>query len=333
MPLESPPTSESPLAGLSLALVGPGRVGTSLAYWAVAAGAGVVAVAGRTRERATAVARELEALSAASAELDSSGADLLLIAVSDPSLDRVARDLARRPQAPVALHTAGSRGAEALAPLRETGCAVGSLHPLKAFPRPLTDPAEAAGTFFAVDGAPDAVATARRLAGAFGGTAGEVPEELRPLYHLAASVAAGGVTTLVASAADLARSLGLPDAVAHGYLELARGALAGAARQLEGAAEDPEADTADRLAAAITGPVTRGDAGLLTRQLALLRRRSGERERIDLLARLALETARLAGGRHAGMAGEGAGEEARERALEALREALAPFLDSTGDGC
>jgi len=301
-----------PLAGLRVALAGPGRVGTSLAHWARAAGAAIELVAGRTAARRDAVAGALGARAVPIDALASADCDLLLVAVADPALDGVARALARHPQAEVALHTAGSRGASALAGLG--GSAAGAFHPLMAFPAPLPDPAEARGVFFALDGPPPAVALGRRLADAFGGRAEVVPEADRPLYHLAASVAAGGVATLVASTADLARSLGLPDAVGDGYLTLAAGALA----RLRAAAD--EATAADRplvpaLAAAITGPVARGDDATFVRQMETLRASGAAGQgRVDLVVRLALETARLT-------AGEAAGTD-RRRALErALEEA------------
>lgn len=240
--------------------------------------------------------------------LTSADCDLLLVAVADPALDEVAELLAHRPQAAVALHTAGSRGASALGPLAhparepggaggETASAIGSFHPLKAFPAPLPDVAEAAGTFFALDGGAAAVAMGQRLAQAFDATAEVVPEPLRPLYHLAASVAAGGVVTLVATAADLARELELPDAVARGYLELASGAMARARTAVaEALGETGETGTAARaLAAAITGPVARGDFETFRSQTRLLDS-SGKAgaDRARLFARLALETARLA---------------------------------------
>lgn len=142
----------SPLAGLRFSLAGPGKVGTSLARWAVAAGAEQVSTAGRGR---------LETL-------ETQGQDLLLLALPDAALPEAAATLARRPQAAVALHTSGSLDASVLAPLREAGSAVGSLHPLKAFPEPLPDPAEARGVFFAVDGDPAARDLAWRLATAWG---------------------------------------------------------------------------------------------------------------------------------------------------------------------
>ena len=318
-----------PLNGLRIAVAGPGRVGTSLAHWARAAGASIEIVAGRAAARTAPVAAALGARAEALGGLASDGCDLLLVAVSDDALDAVARDLARRPQAAVALHTAGSRGASALAPLAGGRIAAnrtdgGSFHPLKAFPAPLTDLAEAAGTFFALDGPPTALALGRRLAAAFGGSAEVVPEAARPLYHLAASVAAGGVATLVSSAADLAGALGLPDAVGRGYLTLASGALGKLAAAAE-AAEAAGRPLVPALGGAITGPVARGDVSTFARQMDTLRSAvpGTDGERLVLLISLALETARLSGMAGGGVDGDGRGDgERRRRELEkALRSA------------
>lgn len=202
------------------------------------------------------------------ADLDTAGQDLLLIAVGDGAMREVAAGLARRPQARVALHTSGSLDASALAPLRAAGSAAGSLHPLKAFPQPLPDPAEGRGVFFAVDGDLEAKALAFRLARAWKGVAAEVPAEARPLYHFAATLAAGGVVTLLAAAQEIAGSLGLPEEVTRGYLELARGSLAAAARAL---------DEGRPLAAAITGPVARDDRETLRCHLEALGRLAPEK--------------------------------------------------------
>jgi predicted short-subunit dehydrogenase-like oxidoreductase (DUF2520 family) len=208
------------------------------------------------------------------AEMESAGDDLLLVAVADAALPAVAD----------ALHTSGSLDASALAPLRAAGSAVGSLHPLKAFPRPLPDLDQARGVFFAVDGDPAARELAGRLAAAWEAVTGEVPAQARLLYHFAASLAAGGVVTLLAVAEDLAARLALPREVVRGYLELCRGAVAAA---LETAA------AGDPLAAAITGPAARGDHGLVLRQLEALRQT--DPGKLPLAVHLARETLRQTG--------------------------------------
>ncbi|MEA2564796.1 MAG: hypothetical protein QOH06_6300 [Acidobacteriota bacterium] len=246
---------------LTFSVAGPGRVGSSLAAWLESLGARRMGMAGRQ----------------GMADLASEGQDLLLIAVSDPALPEVAAVLARRPQAAVALHTSGCLDASVLAPLREAGSAVGSIHPLKAFPRPLPEPAEARGVFFAVDGDPAARDLAHRLAAAWGGVSAEVPPESRALYHFAATLAAGGAITLLALAEDLARRLGLPEAAVRGYLELCRGAVA---RAIE--TGDP--------AAVLTGPTARGDRETVTRHLEALRTLAPDK--LPLVVHLARETLR-----------------------------------------
>jgi len=265
---------------LRFSLAGPGRVGASLARWATAGGAELVRVASRHP------GREAWPGGPRCVDLDglaTEGEDLLLIAVGDGMVKEVAERLARRPQARVALHTSGILDASALAPLRAAGSAVGSLHPLKAFPRPLPDPAEARGAFFAVDGDPEARELAFRITREWEGVAAEVPAESRPLYHFAATLAAGGVTTLLAAAAEIAGTLNLPPEVTRGYLELARGALAAAGRAL---------DEGRPLAEAITGPAARGDRETLNRHLETLARLRGK---LPLAMFLMLETLRQTG--------------------------------------
>lgn len=269
----SPPTDE-PLAGLRFSLAGPGRVGRSLAGWLVGAGARCLAVAGRDTARAREAAAGLGAAALGIGDLASAGQALLLVTVSDPALEPVAEALAGRPQAAVALHAAGALDASVLAPLRRAGCAIGTFHPLLAFPAELP-PDAAQGAVFAVEGDPPAVALARRLAAGLGGRPVDVPAEARLLYHFAASLAAGGVLTLCAMAEEIAAAQGLAPEVGRGYLRLASGALGAALA--EGTA-----------AAALTGPVARGESELVSSQLDRLAAERPDLAR--LAARLALET-------------------------------------------
>jgi predicted short-subunit dehydrogenase-like oxidoreductase (DUF2520 family) len=257
-----------PLRDLTFSVAGPGRVGASLSAWLEARGARRIAATGR----------------AGLPDLVTAGQELLLVAVPDPVLPAIATELARRPQAAVVLHTSGSLDAGALAPLRAAGSAVGTLHPLKAFPHPLPDPEQARGVFFAVDGDPPARALAFRLAAAWDAEAAEVPATARSLYHFAATLAAGGVVTLLAAAEEIAERLGLPEAVTRGYLELCKGAVAAAAEaHAEGHA----------LGAALTGPVARGDRATVARHLEALRDLTPEK--LPLTRALARETLRQRG--------------------------------------
>jgi len=276
-----------PLAGLDLALVGPGRVGASVTHWAVARGARCLSISGRPGSpRARELAARFGARASDASELADPGARLVLLAVPDAALGEVARRLAGHRRNAVALHLAGAWGASVLAPLAAAGWRTGSFHPLRAFTAIEPDPAAAAGTFFALDGDAEARALGRRLAEAFDAEAAVVPEEQRVLYHWAATVAAGGVAALLATADAVGRRLGLPGSALRGYARLAAGALEAAAG-------------ADPPASAITGPVARGDLESVERQLTALREKAP-----DLLT-LAVELARsiLARRAEAGLGG------------------------------
>jgi predicted short-subunit dehydrogenase-like oxidoreductase (DUF2520 family) len=292
-----------PLAGLRFALAGPGRVGGSLAAWIAGAGGRLLRVAGRRPGPAAALAAELGGEAVDLGALASPEADLLLVAVPDDALAPVARELALRPQAAVVLHTCGSRGASALAPL----AAAGSFHPLAVFAGRLSHPPP--GLLCAIDGAAAARRLAARLASAFGAEACAVEEEQREAYHLAAVLGAGGLVTLLALAAEVAREAGLPATVRRGYGALSRGALEAAL-----AAPDP--------IDALTGPWPRGDRGTVERHLALLERGgSGAGATVAGLVRVALRLAAARGP----LSPEA---KALGRALES-----AGFLDRPQGGC
>jgi len=248
--------TEGTLSGMRFSLVGPGRVGSSVARWLLARGAALGAVARRRGSRLPGWAVAAGARAARLDTVDSAGDDLLLLAVPDPELPAVAATLASRPQARVALHVSGRLDAESLAPLRSGGSAVGSLHPLRAFPRPLPSLTVARRTFLALEGDAAALALAGRIAAALPAPHAEIASALKPLYHLAATLAAGGAVTVLGGAVDLHRRAAMPPAAAAGLVELARGALA--------------AVDAAQPVAAITGPVARGESAYLG-QLAALR--------------------------------------------------------------
>lgn len=239
------------LVDLTVAIVGPGRVGASLAHWLGSCGARIATVIGRDQSATVSLAERVGAQGRLFDETPSLAVDLVLIAVADDAIREVAAKLAATAEGGVALHCAGRLGASSLAPLAAVGLATGSFHPLRAFPEPSRHLAEASGTLFAVDGSPPARELAARLAGALGGRTAIVEEAQRSIYHLAASLAAGGVTSLVATAIEVAARLGLDREVGAGYRALAAQAL------------DALPTTAAPAAAAITGPAARGDAAVL----------------------------------------------------------------------
>lgn len=268
----------SPLAGLGVSLVGPGKVGCSLLHWLDSLGASIRQIGGRPGSRSAARAgRRFRAEAVPVERVETGLSDLLLLAVPDRVLPALAAELSSRPQASVVLHTAGGLDASVLAPLRKQGSAVGTFHPLRAFPGISRSSSHAKGVFFALEGDAEAEALGERLASALGGVAARIPPEARVAYHLAATLAAGGVTSTFATAWSVAELAGLPEPARLGLRQLARQALGIALRQ-------------PKPAAAITGPAVRGDLSTLLAHLRWLAEASPDHlELVVALARAALQ--------------------------------------------
>jgi predicted short-subunit dehydrogenase-like oxidoreductase (DUF2520 family) len=209
-------------------------------------------------------------------------AGLIVVAVPDGAIGLVVGRLAALPLpagVPV-LHTSGSRGSEALAALAYRGHPVGSAHPLAALSDPVQGADRLPGASWGVEADGDALRAATAIVAACGGRVLRVASGAKPIYHAAAVFASNYVVALLSVAERLMGQAG----VAPGDVRPALAALAA------GAVENVRATGP---AAALSGPVARGDGDTLRLHLAQL---SGDdRPLYCLLGREALRLARDAG--------------------------------------
>src|SRR4051794_38278540 len=122
----------------TLALVGPGRAGSTIALALNAQGWRVTAVAGRAPDASStvAIAACLDASPALVSEIGP-GAHLVLIATPDAAIESVAKAVAPALEPnTLVVHLAGSRGLDVFDALRAArpDVRVGALHPLQSFP-------------------------------------------------------------------------------------------------------------------------------------------------------------------------------------------------------
>jgi predicted short-subunit dehydrogenase-like oxidoreductase (DUF2520 family) len=169
--------------------------------------------------------------------------DLLVIATPDPAIAGVAA--AVRPDATgrcVVAHLAGALGLDVLAPHGRRA----SIHPLRSLP---TTTSDLAGAWFAVAGDPLAAEVVADL----DGRVVAVDDAARTTYHAAAVLASNHVVALLGAVERVAAEAGVP---LDAFLDLVRGTVDNVA------ALGP--------AAALTGPVARGDWDTVRRHLAAL---------------------------------------------------------------
>jgi predicted short-subunit dehydrogenase-like oxidoreductase (DUF2520 family) len=281
-----------------IGILGPGRMGLSLASALVDAGAvETIHFFGRSHEPPPHPVFDSSAAVTYRPGVGPVPADvgILILAVPDDALHAVANDVAMAgpaPRACAALHLSGALSTDVLGPLHGTGYAIGSMHPLQTVADPWSGPGRLRGCAYALAGDPAALMAGRRLVHALDGQALVIPPAMRPLYHAAAVFASNYVLAATALVARTLAEAGVTDedAVAA-VLPLMRGTM----------------DNVEQLGfgAALTGPVARGDIDTVRLHLARL----SSRER-RLYCALGLETVGLA--RAAGL------DPDRARALEKL---------------
>lgn len=248
-----------------LAILGEGRVGGSLARAARAGGLDVRS-AGRTGARSAL-----------------RGVEAVILCVPDAEIEAAAATCAEAiPPLRLVGHTSGATELAALGACGARGASVFSLHPLQTIPDAQTD----------LTAAPCAVAGSDELAVAFASELAErlgmrpftIAEEHRAAYHAAAAIASNFLVALEESAASLLEQTGVADA-----RELLAPLVLRSA-----------ANWAEHGAAALTGPIARGDEATVARhrealgQLApeLLRLYEVLAERTEVLANVRDEAER-----------------------------------------
>lgn len=241
-----------------VAVIGPGRVGSTLAAALVRAGHRLVAVAGgsdASRERF--VSRFAGARASDEPELATANAELVLVTTPDDVIEDVVTRVATADgfhEGQYVVHTSGSYG---LAPLRRAhlaGARIAACHPAQTFPEAAIDPDAIVGAAWAVTASSEDRDWARDLVEQLGGTPHELPESGRGLYHAGLAVASNAVGAAVAVGRQLLRASGVDDPAPF------LGPL------VRASVDNVVSAGAD----AITGPVVRGDVGTVARHLAEL---------------------------------------------------------------
>jgi predicted short-subunit dehydrogenase-like oxidoreductase (DUF2520 family) len=259
----------------TIALVGPGRAGTTIALALLELGWRVASVAGRAPDAPSTVSAAACLGAAQTLVTDvGRGANVVIIATPDRSIEAAARAIAPSVE-PGALvfHLAGSSGIGVFSGLLELrpGVRAGALHPLQLFPSASMGIERLRGAWAAVAGDPQVGDLARAL----GMRPFALADEDRAQYHAAAVVASNHLVALLGQVERLTVACGVPF---EAFAPLVASSVADAF------ALGP--------ARALTGPVSRGDLATVEKHLATLD--PGERDAYRTLAR---EVARLTGRR------------------------------------
>jgi predicted short-subunit dehydrogenase-like oxidoreductase (DUF2520 family) len=245
---------------MDVSVVGAGRVGTAFAVRLCHAGHRILAVSGgsRTSERASRYLPGVQVVAPADAVRD---AEVVLIATPDDLIEETCVSLtgaSRLGNGVAVAHLSGATSLDALSAARSAGATVLSIHPLQTFPDVDLALVRLPGSAIAVTAVSEpGFLLGERLATDVGGRPFRLPDEAKPLYHAAAVFASNYLVSVVGLAEELFQEAGLSEP-AKAFLPLSRASL-------------DNVETAGT-SAALTGPLIRGDAGTVARNLDALSR-------------------------------------------------------------
>lgn len=262
----------------SIAIVGPGRLGTALAAASKQAGYKITEVVSRNdvdaRRRASRLAHDLgaNAQTISEARFD---ADVVWFCVPDREISTVSRKVAALVswRDKIVLHSSGALASDKLDFLRRRGASAASVHPFMTFvsgsqPR-------LAGVPFALEGDAPALRMARRIVCDLGAEPFRIRREEKAAYHAWGTFASPLIIVLLAMAEQVAGEMGqsasqarnkmrpIVNQTMENYFEF------GAAR-------------------AFSGPLVRGDAEIVKKHLQVLAKIPGAQEVYLSLARAAV---------------------------------------------
>lgn len=186
--------------------------------------------------------------------------DIVFVTTPDDAIPLVAKSILWKSQC-IVIHCSGSKTLEVLNPARDQGAQIGSLHPMQTFSGETGNKESLKGVTFAIDGEDDVLDILRQLVSDLGGFPVKIAPELRPLYHLSAFLACGGLVTLVSKASSLWESMGYNDSTGlQSLLPLIKKTIENI--ESKGTYES------------MTGPVNRGDISTISEHISAIRKQS-----------------------------------------------------------
>lgn len=272
----------------TLNIIGPGRVGRTLGALLQRAGSCAVqdVLSAETATAETAVAF-IGAGRAVRVLRDMRTADFWLLTPPDAAIAPVAAALAAAGcvrKDDIVVHCSGALSSAVLAPLAAIGAKTASVHPLKSFADPAVAVRTFSGTHCAAEGDAAALSVLTPLFERLGAQVSAIDPAGKTLYHAASVLVCNDLTALMEAGLRAYEKAGINRATAQAMMEpLVR-------------------ETIDNIFAlgttrALTGPVARGDAEVIARQLAALDTLDARiADAYRALNQIALDLARAQGG-------------------------------------
>ncbi|WP_020395007.1 Rossmann-like and DUF2520 domain-containing protein [Thiolinea disciformis] len=254
------------LSKLRLNIIGCGHVGQTLTYlWAKQGSVEVAQVLNTSLASGQTAVEFIGAGQAISSINDMQVADIYLLACPDKALEVCSAALASANllrENDIVFHCSGAISSEILKSLKVQGALIASVHPVKSFADPMRAIHSFQPTYCGVEGDPVALELLKLLFEGIGGICFALDAKQKTLYHAASVIACNYVVALQSISLRAFNEAGVGQDLALKIIQpmvqetLANLFTLGPAK-------------------ALTGPIARGDAAVVAKQLAALQAKNG----------------------------------------------------------
>ena len=245
----------------TLNIIGSGRVGRACGrLWAQARVFEIQDVLTRSRESAAEGVKFIGAGHAVGNLSEMRDADVWMIATRDDAIGPSAVTLAASGKITpddIVFHVSGATPSADLRPVRERGALVASVHPIKTFSDAEAAAQSFAGTFCSAEGDAGALAVLKPAFEKVGAKVFDIDPQLKPVYHAGGVLACNYLVALIEAALRAHGRAGIPR-------EASLKALEPMVRETVDAIFEKGPEKA------LTGPISRGDAAAVGRQLTMV---------------------------------------------------------------
>jgi predicted short-subunit dehydrogenase-like oxidoreductase (DUF2520 family) len=185
-------------------------------------------------------------------------ADITMIATADDYIETAAKLLSENKylkNGDTVLHFSGVLSSDILTCLKDKGCYVASIHPMRSIIKPIDNIGECLGVYCAVEGDKEALAILRPMFDAIGLITYLLNKDKKSLYHAAGVFASNYLITLAQESMDCLQEAEVDESIIFPMvMSLMQGTLTNLARTLS-----PKS--------ALTGPIKRGDEATIAKHL------------------------------------------------------------------
>lgn len=272
---------------LTVGIIGPGKVGTTLGILAKKSFRYNVIVGGKNPEKASAAARQIDRETKfCGIDEAASESDIVLLTVPDDSIETICNELAKNgsfSDKTIVAHCSGALSSDALhAAYEKCGSSIASLHPLQTFPDIESALTNVSGTYCYYEGSDPALAKIKELISDMGFKPVAIDKKSKFLYHATAVFACNYLSSLMDAALEIGELAGIErDIMWKSLRPLVHATISNIEK--------------NGTEAALTGPIARGDMFTVVNHLKSLEENcDGDQHLSVLYAALGIQTVDLA---------------------------------------